>query len=182
MIRSGVFINAGLFQASWFTAVIGAAHGRSGIGPIAIATWVAFHLALSRERVSELATILAAIAVGYVTDSLLVSVDVYRFHDDNGIVRPTRIWMLALWANLGATLRSSLAWLRGRTARAAASGALSAPLAYYGAAKIGAIAIPSPLPPRFTAIATGGALAVAAIAAFASAWDRPRGASTESPP
>jgi hypothetical protein len=51
-------------------------------------------------------------------------------------------WILALWLLFATTLNVSLRWLQTRLAAAAVLGALAAPLAYLGAARLGAVTLP----------------------------------------
>ena len=60
-------------------------------------------------------------------------------------MRPTTLWMIALWVNLAATLRVSLGWLDRRWFAAGLLGALGGPIAYGAGANLGAIEFAQPV-------------------------------------
>jgi hypothetical protein len=51
------------------------------------------------------------------------------------------VWLVALWAMFGTTLRGSLSALAGRYGLAAVLGAVAGPLSYLGGAKLGAVTL-----------------------------------------
>jgi len=138
-------INFIMFQAAWFAAVLGAAHGMPWLGVIAVPLALALHLALSRDWRPELLLAFTAAVMGFLADSVLIATGV--FSPVPYLFPPpfSSLWMVMLWVNLAATLNASMAWLRGRYALAAVFGAVGGPLAYYSGAKLGAMTrLPDP--------------------------------------
>ncbi|TLM65755.1 MAG: DUF2878 domain-containing protein [Deltaproteobacteria bacterium] len=152
---AGKLLNAALFQAAWFAAVLGAAGGWPWLGPLATVPVLGINLAMSDDRRGELLLWGGAGLLGLAFDSALMSA---------GLFAPVQTvpgwpfsppWMIALWLNFAATLNVSLSWLQGRPLLSAAFGAIGGPLAYCGGAGLGAtVSFPSE----------------AAIAALAVGW------------
>ncbi len=145
MTWGGKALNALLFQAGWFAAVLGAAHGRAEAGTAAVGIVLLVQLAFSDDRPGDLKLIAAAAILGFLFDSALVAFGV--------VVPRTQLfprplsppWMIVLWPNFAATLNGSLVWLEGRNLPSAAFGAIGGPLAYYGGARLGATeSLPTP--------------------------------------
>ena len=138
MPLSTVFVNVLLFQAAWMASVLGAAHGRPWLGPIAALAVVAWHLARARRVLPEALLLAAALALGAAFESLLVLGGWLRF--ETGIPAiGAPAWMIALWAAFATTLNVSMRMLHRRRIVAAALGAVAAPLAYYAGSRLGAV-------------------------------------------
>jgi hypothetical protein len=136
---AGKTINFVLFQAAWFAAVLGAAHGMPWLGVIAVPLALALHLALSPDWRPELLLALAAAATGFVFDSILIAAGMFS---PVPYILPSpfsSLWMVMLWVNLATTMNVSMGWLSGRYALAAVFGAIGGPVAYYSGAKLGAM-------------------------------------------
>jgi len=138
-------VNFILFQAAWFAAVLGAAHGMPWLGVIAVPLALALHLALSPAWRPELLLALAAAGTGFVFDSILIAAGMFS---PVPYILPSpfsSLWMVMLWVNLATTMNVSMGWLSGRYALAAVFGAIGGPAAYYSGAKLGAMtAMPDP--------------------------------------
>lgn len=139
----GNLVNFALFQLGWFAAVIGAGRGHPWLGPTVIAAILALHVAAVGDRRGELRLLLTVALFGFVVDSVLSATDVLRYAG-----RPVRWlcppWVVALWALFGATLRHSMAWLRGRARLAALLGAICGPLSYLAGVRLHALSLPDP--------------------------------------
>ena len=133
------FINFIAFQAAWFAAVLGAAHGMPWLGVIAVPLTLALHLALSPTWRPELLLALAAAGTGFVFDSILVASGSFAPIPCVFPAPLSSLWMVMLWVNLATTLNVSMAWLRGRYMLGTVFGAIGGPLAYYSGAKLGAM-------------------------------------------
>lgn len=137
-MRGRKLLNAALFQAAWFAAVLGAARGVLWLGPLMLLPVLGIHLALAKDRAGEVKLLAAAGILGFLFDTSLVAGGVFLPVPDL-FPRPlSPLWMISLWVNFAATLNVSMAWLRGRYLVAALFGALGGPLAYYSGAKLGA--------------------------------------------
>jgi hypothetical protein len=143
---SRVLINVAIYQAGWFACVLSAARDRSGLG-IAVAVLIVCGWLMSAPRPSALGQLIVLTGVvGYSWDSWLSVLGVIRYLP--GPVSPplAPLWILALWLLFSTTLHISLRWLQPKLWLAALLGALAAPLAYYGAARFGALTLPRVLP------------------------------------
>jgi len=151
-------INFITFQAAWFAAVLGAAHGMPWLGVVAVPAALALHLMLSPDWRQELLLAIAAAGTGFVFDSILIALGMF-FPVAYIFPAPfSSLWMVMLWVNLGTTLNVSMAWLRGRYVLAALFGAVGGPLAYYSGAKLGAM---TTIPQVNSLLAIGAAWALA---------------------
>lgn len=136
-------LNVILFQAAWFTAVLGAARGNDWVGPLAVALVLSVHFVLTDDRRGELTLMLVAGTLGFCFDTALSAAGIVT---PRGHIFPyplSQPWMVSLWLNFAATLNVSLAWLKGRYLLAAIFGAVGGAGSYYGGARLGAtLALP----------------------------------------
>jgi hypothetical protein len=162
------------YQAVWFGAVIGAAHGASWIGVLAAALFVAAHGWLSDEWRSDLRLMLCAVLAGILLDGTLAISGVLHYASADPLL-PAPAWILAVWAAFAMTLNHSLAFLRGRPDWAAVLGAVGGPLAYLGAARgFAAITFIAPAWHAVVLLALGWAIVLPALAGLAQHWHRRR--------
>ena len=131
-----------LFQAAWFACVLGAAHGRSGWGVLAVAAVVALTWAASNARGDELRLTALALLMGLVWDTALLQLGLLAYASPGPLPALAPPWILALWALFATLLRGPLTWLQGRPLLAAALGAAGGPLSYLAAVRLGAGAFP----------------------------------------
>jgi len=136
-------LNIILFQAAWFTAVLGAARGNEWYGPLAVALVLSVHFLLTGDRRGELQLMLAAGAIGFCFDTALSAAGIVIPRGDLLPYPLSQPWMVSLWLNFAATLNVSLEWLKGRYLPAAIFGAVGGAGSYYGGARLGAtLALP----------------------------------------
>ncbi len=136
-------IHAALWQAAWFAAVLGAAHGLPWLGPAATVPVLALHAWRHRQDRDRGWTLpVAALGLGLIVDSLLGHLAGLRMaRGDTAWTTWATPWMAVLWIQLATALTASLAWLPRRPALAAVLGAVCGPLAYYGGVRLGALSI-----------------------------------------
>lgn len=134
--------NVALFQAGWLACVLGAAAGRAWVGPLAVGVVLAFHL-VGLGHIDEARLVGWCVAIGAAADSLLggTGLVAYAAHPGPSFIAP--VWIVAMWANFGITLRHSLAWLSRRRLAASLLGVLGGPLAYAAGSRLGAIEVSS---------------------------------------
>jgi hypothetical protein len=142
-----VLVNLIAFQCCWLAAVIGAAAGMPWLGPLFAAVWLPMHIRATRAFMAvETKLILAAGALGYVLDSIVVLSGGMSFPAQAQLGAPTTLWMVTLWLGFAATLRHALGWMRGRYLLAALLGAIAGPFAYWSGSKLGAVVITNTVP------------------------------------
>lgn len=127
-----------LFQAAWFACVLGAAHGRSGWGVLAVAVVVALTWAASDARGDELRLTALALLMGLAWDTALLQLGLLVYASPGPVPALAPPWILALWALFATLLRGPLAWLQDRPLLAAVLGAAGGPLSYLAAVRLGA--------------------------------------------
>jgi hypothetical protein len=156
-------LNLLLFQAGWFACVLGAAWGYPWAGPAVVGIALLVRLAQSGERRREVLLLLCCAALGFGADTALIAM---------GWIAPLRgsvpapwspLWLVSMWANFGATLNVSLAFLKKRLLLSAALGALGGPLAYYAGSRLGAISVPNPLWAGLLAVGAAWAVSLPAM-------------------
>nr|WP_297525491.1 DUF2878 domain-containing protein [uncultured Roseateles sp.] len=129
-----------LFQAAWFACVLGAAHGRAGLGVLAVVAAVLVTWALSDRRGVDVLLTVLAVLMGLVWDTLMLRAGWVRYASPGpgafSLLAPA--WILALWALFATLLRGPLAWLHGRPLLAAVLGGVGGPLSYLAAVRLGA--------------------------------------------
>lgn len=137
-----ILLNFLLFQAVWWTSVLGAANDRPLLGVGGLLVFAVVHLALSSERVRDLKVLAAVTLAGGLADTALAYADIYAFRTAGPGGTPLPLWMWSLWANFSMTLFGALGWLRAKPLVALVLGAVSGPLTYQGAASLGALELP----------------------------------------
>ena len=145
------------FQLGWFAVVLGAAYGWPWIGTAAALAIVAWHVTRAPRPSAELVLVVSAAAIGALWDSALAALGLVVYPHGMLVEGTAPHWIVALWMLFAATLNVSLGWLKRSLALAAAFGALGGPLAYLAGAKLGALAMPQPVPAT-AALALGWAL------------------------
>ncbi len=139
--RAWKVVNYALLNAAWFGAVVGSAEGQLafawtiGLGVLVV------HLALVRDRRPDLRLMAATIVIGGITETVTGGLGAYTVSGDPMPAPLPPSWILLLWAVFAITLRHCMVWLRGRTALAAALGAIGGPLSMLGGARLGALTV-----------------------------------------
>lgn len=165
-----------LFEAAWCACIIAVAHGAPAWGIAALGVSIAWQLATSHNRTADLLLIAVAACTGLAWDTFLVQARLvdYTAHQPFAAVAP--LWIVALWAQLGAVLREPLRWLHQRLWLAAMLGAVVGAAAYAGAARLGACSF-ADAPTALAALAIGWALLLPALLKVAH-WQSRRAAAT----
>jgi hypothetical protein len=127
-----------VFQGAWFLCVLSAARGDPLLGTLAVVGALALQLAVSDHRKADIVSIVVAVAIGIVWDTLLAQLDLVRYASSWPKTGWAPVWILALWALWGAVLRAPLRWLHTRPLAAALLGAVGGPASYAAAARLGA--------------------------------------------
>lgn len=141
------------FQLGWFACVLGGATGRPWTAVAVAMILITAHLRIKGWSAREALLVLIVGVVGFFWDSLLVRLDLLVYPSGTLWAQTAPVWIVAIWMLFATTLNVSLAWLKPRLWLAALFGAVAAPLAYLGGAKLGGVSMPNP----------GGAIAALAI-------------------
>lgn len=150
-------INFVLFQIGWFACVLGAARQMPWLGVMVVLAIVAWHLLQAKQPKSELILLFIALFIGGIFDQMLLHLNLVSYQAHGWGTSLVPAWILALWAVFVTVLNVSLRWMRGNWLVAILFGAIGGPLAYAGAAKLGAVAL-NALPASYIALSVGWAI------------------------
>jgi hypothetical protein len=132
-------VNFVVFQAGWFSCVLGAANGMPWLGLIAVAVAVTLHLKMAANTQGEIQLIILAVTAGLIFDSLLMNSGWLLY--PNGVLIPgiAPYWILAMWGLFATTLNVSMSWIKANIAVAALMGAIFGPLSYIAGQRLGGL-------------------------------------------
>ena len=119
-------------QAGWWACVI----WMGWRGPSIMAVFVVTHLVIMRHQLRhELSLVIVSLFLGILLDNALAMVGVVHYVGEV-LVGQSPLWLVAIWAGFGATLRHSQAVLIQSLPIALATGFVGGPLAYLGGEKL----------------------------------------------
>jgi len=140
--RARLAFNIVALNTVWLITVLGAARGHDLIGILAALAHLALHCALVSDRPRmDLAMCGMSLALGFITDSLLIAGGAMAFPLDPLAIGVWPLWMAALWINFSATLRLTLAWLVPHPFLFALVGGIAGPVAYFAGAELNALEV-----------------------------------------
>lgn len=134
-----LLINFVAFKLGWLACVLGGANDAPMIGTLIALGIVGFHVAGSARPAQELILVATVGAIGAVWDSILASAGLLSYASGTLFAGTAPYWIIAMWLLFATLLNKSLRWLHGRTAVAAAVGAIGGPLAFYAGHSLGAV-------------------------------------------
>ncbi|MBU2977005.1 DUF2878 domain-containing protein [Alteromonas sp. C1M14] len=128
----GKLVNFVWFQTIWFCAIVFENQF----------LWLMLFLIVGYIAVlpCRLQSVIFGVAIGLygvLVDGTLAALGFYQFSAEVSALIP--LWLVVLWVAFGYMLRISLTYLRDRYLLAAFLGAVSGPLSYFAAAKLGAV-------------------------------------------
>jgi hypothetical protein len=135
------WINMLWMQALWFGAIMGAAEKMFWLAPVLLTGFIVWEFRPTRRVYGDFQLMLVALLIGLILDTTWVKLDWIKFAPDFALSGRAPLWILLLWAGLALTINHSLAWLQSRLLLAGVLSALSCPLSYLGAARLGAVDI-----------------------------------------
>ncbi|MEP6503315.1 MAG: DUF2878 domain-containing protein [Betaproteobacteria bacterium] len=135
--RLRLFANFVIFEAAWFAAIVGAAHGAPAWGTAAVVAAIAWHVAISARPLAELALAGLLCAIGGVAESLVVMQGHVAYPSGQPVAWLAPYWLVALWGEFAIALNVTLRWLKHRPLLAAALGAVAGPLSFVGGVRLG---------------------------------------------
>ena len=159
-MNKNVIINFILFQIGWFACVLGAAKQMPWLGVIFLAGFMVWHLSQAKRPIAELQLVMVAVIIGAIYDQIMTKNGLLTYQSHGWSSQLPAAWILALWAEFAMTLNVSLAWLKKIKASdivALLFGAIGGPLAYVGAAKLGAVQL-NQMPQSYIALSVGWAI------------------------
>lgn len=127
-----------VFQAAWFAAVLGAAHGLAVWGCACVVVAIGWHVASSARPVAEARLVAAVLLVGLIVESGMAWQGFTGFTSGQLSPRTAPYWMVALWGLLAISLNVTLRWLKNRWWLAVVLGAVSGPLSFASGTRLGA--------------------------------------------
>lgn len=131
--------NALLFQALWFAAVLGAAKGLWWPALPVLGALMAWTWRFSPTRVQDFRLLGVAVLLGIVIETGFALTGWIRYATALPSAQLAPVWILLMWAGFALTVNHSLEPLMRTRWLAILSGAVFGPLAYFGAARLGAV-------------------------------------------
>ena len=169
-MQRSVVINFILYEIGWFACVIGAAKQMPWLGVAVVFIVVIWHLIQADQPKRELALLLIVMIIGGTFDQLLLNHQLISYESHGWMTNIVPVWILALWAEFVTILNVSLRWMRGRWLVAVLFGAIGGPLAYMGAAKLGAVTL-NMMPASYIALSIGWAILTPLILRLSAKFD-----------
>lgn len=162
--------NALLFQALWFAAVLGAANGLWWPAAPVLLALIAWTWFWSPTWKRDFLLLGVAVLLGIVIETLFAFTGWIRYATALPSAQVAPIWILLMWAGFALTVNHSLQPLLRTRWLALLSGAVFGPLAYFGAARLGAVqGFGMDLLPMIAVIALAWALSLFLLAELARA-------------
>ena len=118
------------FQIVWLTCVWGAARGTWPIGLYAAIAFAIAYFWLSAQRRRDALTLLIALPIGFLMDSLLAKSGLLEFAGAYPSAHWAPLWIMALWLGFAMTLIHSLQLIYQNSRRTFLFGFFGGPLAY----------------------------------------------------
>jgi hypothetical protein len=156
-----------MFQIVWLSCAIGAGQGRSWPGMFAAALLVALHLASTPRWRPAVMTVLAAGALGFLAETLLVGVGLVRYSAPWPTEMLAPAWIVALWLAFSSMLETTRRLLGPHPLiKSTLLGLLLGPLSYIAGERLGALAFSQSPWPGYLAVAVLWAIAYPGLLAI----------------
>jgi len=173
MIRK--IVNLALFDVGWTFCVLSGKHDRPWLAVAAAVAVVGANLCMLDGKRWEYLRLLGLVAaIGFCVDSANLFIGVFALTGSPHVPYLCPLWLVALWAAFGTTLRSSLSWLAGRYWLSALLGAVAGPVSYAGGAGLGAAALAPNRVFSIAALAVTWALVMPLLVWLAHGREAPR--------
>jgi hypothetical protein len=135
--RVRLLANFAIFEAAWFAAILGAAHGAPAWGTAAVVAAIAWHVAISARPLTELALAVILCVIGSIAESIVVMQGHVAYPSGQPVAWLAPYWMVALWGEFAIALNVTLRWLKNRPLLAFVLGAVAGPLSFIGGVRLG---------------------------------------------
>ncbi len=136
-----IALNIVCFQLLWWACVLSPLYGLVFAVFALCLLFGMVHLQFVEGWSQALPLLLTAL-LGCLFDQLGYIIGMVDFNHHHQWISYIPLWMAALWLAFACTLNVSLRWLASNLRLAFVLGAVFGPLAYWGAAKLGAIVLP----------------------------------------
>ena len=144
--RTLQLVNFLIFQAAWFAAVLGAAHGLPLWGTAAVAVAIVWHLSIAARPRQELKLVAAVCAIGFVVESASVRLGYVAYPSGQPVAWLAPYWMVALWGLLAIAPNVTMRWLKTRYWLASLLGAVLGPLSFASGVRLGGASFSAMVP------------------------------------
>ena len=134
-----LLLNFALFHIGWLACVVGAASNMSLLGSSIALLLIAVHLFTVANFRAELYLVLAAVVIGFVWETLLLSQQWLAYAGASLSSNLAPYWLVIMWALFATTINVSMAWMKNRWLLAVVMGAIFGPMAFIAGEKLGAV-------------------------------------------
>jgi len=173
-----LWLNALLFQATWFGCVVGAAMGQPWLGA---APLVLLALQVARRPCAgDLQLVASALALGLCLSWTWQWLGVLAYASPGPIAGQAPAWIAMLWVAFALTFNHSLGWLVRRPLLALVFGLVGSPASYLAAQRLGAVQFLVAPEEALAAIGVAWAAATWGLARLAMRFARRRSTGTSS--
>jgi hypothetical protein len=170
MMNPKVIINFILFQITWFACVIGGAERLPWLGILFALVTLTWHFYIATDKLVELKLVTCVIVIGGLFDQFLLSSHLVSYQSHGWSNNLVPVWILGLWIGFTTTLNVSFRWMHRKWLVSAIFGLIGGPLAYIGAAKLGAVTLNS-IPQTYIALAIGWGVLTPSLIKLAQHYD-----------
>lgn len=118
------------FQIVWLLCVLGAGNANWPIALLAACAFAALSFSISTQRRLDLRTLLIALIVGFMMDSILAQSGLIRYASPFPSLNWAPLWIMALWLGFAMTLNHSLRVIYQDPWRTFLFGFIGGPIAY----------------------------------------------------
>lgn len=132
-------LNFAVFHVGWLACVIGAASDMTLLGSTIGVLLIAVHLYRVTNFRTEFYLVLAALLIGFVWESLLLSQQWLAYAGDSLGSSLAPYWLVIMWGLFATTINISMAWMKDRWLLAMVMGAIFGPMAFIAGEKLGAV-------------------------------------------
>ncbi|MBT0586685.1 DUF2878 domain-containing protein [Alteromonas oceanisediminis] len=140
--------NALGFQAIWFACIFGQTQWL--VIPLLL---LAVHFVCVPDKRNEIKIVGLTVFLGVISDSLLTYVGLFEFNGQQILAGFIPVWLIVLWAGLGATLLHSFSAVFHRPVLMPLIFSTLAPVSYFAGERLGAVSIEWPLIPSYLTMA-----------------------------
>ena len=140
MISKKIIFNILGFYLCWWITVFGVKNSIFYIGPVSVVFFILVHLYKVMYDKKEIIFLFICFILGGIIDTILLR---FSIVDYKGVLvdmyRLAPLWVMLLWLCFGATVYHSFRWAKRKYMSMFFIGAISGPLVYFSASKLGVV-------------------------------------------